>query len=1061
MVMDENAKKVVDAIMEVINASETYSFEENPAPVFNILLKKWEQMLNFQHTDLPNGLRNRWEKLTSSDSTNCDSDMLLEIEKIVDENVDLKEMTILNSLVNLSCQLDRSDYIEGLNLVLQVVGIQRLWMLFEDYDDNSFVENFVPMIKMLVEQYFELSDKCADELAESVKKVWNSVCELSKDKTNDFSSIFEEKLSTFKSEEVLLLLDAALFFTKKYEASYNGCDRDNRPSITPWQLEDFIYNLKLDYVANKLWGIIDSAYPYSFKKEPLPVFQLLVDYYISNHAFETEIPTKWNTTLDELRNITQSCIDNTAKGLFKSFKETLSLVNQDEILLVKVVEFFVKKHTELHIGEGGEYILPEDLTNFLYWYAVGVEGCTTTLALYNPFAGLGTYGKTHAEMLRYQLNEESEDIKDNQDDVNRLQKSYTEDSWYHGVESNQTNRLIGNVRLLVNNPINMAQMHISAEDSLEDEIEDFTGGWAFIATPPIASTEISTENFINVLTKLFDKFIDAKGMSDAYFVLPKSFCYDSAYARLRNKVVSECILRGVIDLPKEIFTNSIEVIVVHLNKLKYNYGVNHHTLFVDARTLKKNFHLDRAQLFDICIDGKNTPYCTEIDPLIISQYNYCLLPELYIPKPIEKGEGEISIRLEELIYLADGNMVEDREGLFITENCFRNDFKVLFEEAKFEQQMVEEDDEKFIGEHIVLTFMRNKFLICKTLQDSSFYLRSNQVALKVKNPSVFSIDYVISSILKNGILDRASLAMTGIDFSSTYQREKIINNILRTEIFVSLDKSNQEETISTLREMYEQDKLAEEEAEKKRFAHREASSDISHMLGTTFHKIEICLMKLEEIEEALPVVAQMKDCIEYMTRFIDSVGQNFSDLKNKRIGMVKTKVNDFINQYCAGWKNYGKNTFEVQYDSSIDNNTTFMIHEVLMKVLLDTLLDNVYRHGFDRVKSPNHKVKISTSYASMDNKKYVLLSVANNGKPFPKDFTIEKYISRGEYCGESGRTGLGGNHVYSIAKAHKGFINLTSDEEWNVIVEILLPVTYYNECSTDKFTAYEHTKECL
>ena len=78
-----------------------------------------------------------------------------------------------------------------------------------------------------------------------------------------------------------------------------------------------------------------------------------------------------------------------------------------------------------------------------------------------------------------------------------------------------------------------------------------------------------------------------------------------------------------------------------------------------------------------------------------------------------------------------------------------------------------------------------------------------------------------------------------------------------------------------------------------------------------------------------------------------------------------------------------------------------------------------------------------------------------------KDFTIEKYISRGEYCGESGRPGLGGNHVYSIAKAHKGFINLTSDEEWNVIVEILLPVTYYNECSTDKFTAYEHTKECL
>lgn len=1057
MSMDENAKKVVDSIMEVINASEIYSFEEDPAPVFNILLKKWEQMLNFQHTDLPSGLRNRWKKLTSSDFTNCDSNMLLDIEKKVDDNIDQKEMTVLNSLINLLCRLDRSDNIEDMNLVLQVVGIQRLWMAFED----SFVENLAPIIKMLVEQYFEYSGKCADELAEPVNKVWNSICESSKDKTLELASIFEGKLSMFKSDDGLLLLDAALFFVKKYEASYYGCDRDNRPSITPWQLEEFIYNLKLDYVANKLWTIIDTAYPYSFKKEPLPVFQLLVDYYISNHTFETEIPAKWKMTLDELRNITQSCIDNTAKSLFKSFKETLSLVNLDEKLLAKIVDFFVEKYAELHRSEGGEFVLPEDLANFVYWIAVGVEGCTTELALYNPFAGLGTYGKTHAEKLRYQLNYQVEDAKDDLEEVESALETFKEHSWYHGVESDQTNRLIGSVRLLVNNPTNLNQMYIAAEDSLQDEIEGFTGGWAFIATPPIASTEVSSEKFVGVLTKLFDKFIEAEGMSDAYFVLPKSFCYDSAYAHLRNKVVSRCILRGVIDLPKEIFKSSIEAVIVHLNKLTSNYYVDHQTLFVDARTLIKDSKLDDSHLLDICIDGKRTPYCTESDSLTISQYHYCLLPELYIPKSIEKGADDISIRLGELISFADEDASKEREGLFITEDCFRNDFKVLFEEVKFEQQMVEKDDEKFIGELIVLTFMRNKFLISKIPQGSSFYLRNNQVALKVKNPSAFSIDYVISSILKNGILDRASLAMTGVDFSSTYHREKIINNILRTEIFVPLDKSNQEETISTLREKYEQDKLAEEEAEKKRFAHREASSDISHMLGTTFHKIEICLMKLEEIEEALPVVAQMKDCIEYMTRFIDSVGQNFSDLKNKRIGMVKTKVNDFINQYCAGWKNYGKNTFEVQYDSSIDNNTTFMIHEVLMKVLLDTLLDNVYRHGFDRVKSPNHKVKISTSYASMDNKKYVLLSVANNGKPFPKDFTIEKYISRGEYCGESGRTGLGGNHVYSIAKAHKGFINLTSDEEWNVIVEILLPVTYYNECSTDKFTAYEHTKECL
>ena len=1057
--MDENAKRMVDSIMEIVNASETYSFEENPAPIFNILLKKWEQMLNFQHKDLPNGLLNRWEKLTSSESTIFDTNMLSEIEKIVNDNVNQKEMTILNSLINLSCRLDRSDYIEGIDFVLQVVGIQRLWMPFEDCEENSFVENLTSMIKMLIDQYFEYSGKCADELPVSVKKVWDSICESSEHKTSDFTSLFEDILAMFKSDDGLLLLDAALFFINKYESSYNECARNNRPSTTPWQLEEFIYDLKLDYVATKLWGIISTAYPYSFKKEPLPVFQLLVDCYVSNHTFETEIPAKWKSTLNELRQVTQSCIDNTAKSLFKSFKETLSLVNQDEILLAKVVDFFVDKYAELHIDEGGEYILPETLINFIYWTAVGCDGCTTELALYNPFAGLASYGKIHTEMLRYQLNSDIKKDKDDLEEVESHLETYKEHSWYYGVESNQTNRLIGSVRLLVSNPTNLEQMYIAAKDSLVDEIAGLTGGWTFIATPPIASTEMSEEKFVSVLTKLFDKFIDAEGMSDAYFVLPKSFCYDSAYAHLRNKVVSKCILRGVIDLPKEIFKTSFEAIVVHLNKLKYNYGVNHQTLFVDARTLQTASEIE--DLRDIYVDGERTAYCTEVDPLAISQYYYCLIPELYIPKPIKKGSGEMSIRLGELITLVEGSASEEREGLFIIDDWFRNDTKILFENISFEKQMVEKDDARLEGEHIILTFMRNKFLICKTSKDSSFYLRRNQVAFKVNNPAAFSLDYLISSILRNGILDRASLAMNGVDFSSCYQRKDIIDNIMRTEILISFDKSNQEGTISALRERYEQEILAEEEAEKKRFAHREASSDISHMLGTTFDRIGDCITELKDIEEALPVVMQMKDCFDYMKRFIDSVGQNFSDLKNKRLRTEKKRVNDFINKYCVGWKNYGKNTFDVQYESSVDDDTTFMIHDDFMKVLLDTLLDNVYRHGFDRFKSPNHKVRISTSYVSMDEKKFVLLSVANNGKPFPKDFSIEKYISRGEFCGESGRTGLGGNHIYNITKAHKGFINLTNDGEWNVIVEILLPVAYYNDCCTDKFMTYGHAKECL
>lgn len=1048
--MEKKVKMVVDSIMKVVNASETYSFEENPALIFNILLEKWEHMLGFQHTDLPNGLHNRWKKITFSECTDNDSEMLSKIEKIINDKIGQNEMAVIKSLTELSCRLNRSDFLESMIFIIQIVRLQKMWMEFENCENYSFFVNPSPVIKILVEQYFERSNKQIDEFPEVLRNKWNTICDSSKDVDIDCVNEFDE------NDECLLLLDAALFFVKKYKTSYYNCGSDNRPSVTPWQLEEFIYDLKLDYVATKLWSTIGSAYPYSFKKEPLPVFQLLADYYVSNHFFEAEIPVKWKSTLNELKQITQSCIDNTAKGLFESFKETLSLVNHDEILLAKVVDFFVDKYAELHIDEGGEYILPKTLIDFIYWTAVGCDGCTTELALYNPFAGLASYGKIHTEMLRFQLNDEIERAKDDQKEKESALGIYKEHSWYHGVESDQTNRLIGCVRLLVNNPTNLEQIHIAAEDSLVDEIEGFTGGWTFIATPPIASTEMSAEKFVGVLTILYDKFIDAEGMSDAYFVLPKLFCYDSAYAHLRNKVVSKCILRGVIDLPKEIFKNSIDAIVVHLNKLKYNYGINHQTLFVDARNLQKDSGLE--DLRDVYAYGKRATYCTEVDPLVISQYNYCLLPELYISKPIEKEAGEMSIRLGELISLADGNESEEREGLFISDDWFRNDTKVLFENISLEKQMVEKDDVKLTGEHIILTFMRNKFLICKTSQDSSFYLRNNQVAFKVNNSVAFSLNYIISSVLRNGILDRASLAMIGVDFNSGYQRKWIIDNILRTEIFVSLDRSNQEEVVSALREKYEQEKLAEEEAEKKRFAHREASSDISHMLGTTFDRIGDNLSELKGIDGAKEVMTQLKDNFDYMKRLIDSVGKDFMAAKMRS---RKRNVNDFINTYCEGWKNYGKNTFEVQYETSVGDNTTFKIDEVFIKVLLDTLLDNAYRHGFERYKSSEHQVKITTSYVAMDNKKYVLLSIANNGKPFPDGFTIEKYISRGEFCGESGRTGLGGNHVYSIAKRHDGFICLTKDEKWNVIVEVLLPVEYYDESETDKFVEYGNAKECM
>lgn len=1048
MFMEKNIKVVTDSIIETIYKSQSNSFEENPTLAYNILLSIVEQMEDFKYTDFSSRIQNRWKKLTSL--TSMDKFELSQKVEDVINIVNQKECQILEVLLDLSCRLNsEDDYLGNFIYVIYAVQIQRIWKRLNDKEEYSFIDNPFPVFKLLINKCFEYRKY---SLTKALKAKCDNFYELSKNIDSEYLKDFAEYLNFGESDVQEYILDMTLFFVKKYNASYYSLAVEKRPSIIPGQFEKLIYDLEIYKVTSKLWNIVNESYTYSFKKEPLPAFQVLVDYYTSNHAFDEELPKKWKDTLDELKNNTHNCITNTARELFKKFREVLDEeIKHDEILLANVVDFFVEKYAELHPNEGGEYILSKELVNFIYWSAVGGDGCTTDLALYNPFTGLGTFAKHHAESLREQLYGEIEDAE-NDHDINSLKESYNESSWYCGVESNSTNRLIGNVRLFVHNPTNLNQMHITSDDSLQDEIGGYTGGWTFIATPPIASEEVSEDVLIDITRKLIDKFVDATGMSDAFFVLPKTFCYAESYSYLRRMIVNKGLLGTVVELPSNVFNVAFDGVVVYLSKPTTYSELK--TMFVDA----KNFSLDDIahNLFLICLGEEESSQSVMAENNDIAQYDYCLLPSLYIPENIEKRPGEINVRLGELISNVKGAKSDDKIKRCIAERSFKNDYNVIFENTVLEECNEKEPLSYFSGEHLVITFMRDKFLLCKTSAESSFCLKDNQVAFKLNEGCMASLDYVIYSLLRCGYLKRLALSMTNRRLGNG-----VIQNILNSDILVHPDRNMQENELFGLKTEFERLKDQEAEAEKQRSAHREASSDISHMLGTTFATIDLCLMELEEFEGVMPIAKQIKDCFDYVQRFIDSVGQDFSDLRNSRIIKEEMKVNDFIYHYCQGWKNYGKHTFEVQYNSLVGDETTFMINEVYMKVLLDTLLDNVYRHGFERFKSKDHKARISTSYTFMDDKKYVLLSVSNNGKPFPKDFSIEKYISRGEFCGDTGRTGLGGNHVYNIAKSHSGFINLTSDEEWNFIVEVLIPVNYYDECETDKFTAYGNAKECV
>lgn len=252
---------------------------------------------------------------------------------------------------------------------------------------------------------------------------------------------------------------------------------------------------------------------------------------------------------------------------------------------------------------------------------------------------------------------------------------------------------------------------------------------------------------------------------------------------------------------------------------------------------------------------------------------------------------------------------------------------------------------------------------------------------------------------------------------------------------------------------------AEIDAEKKRLGFKTAASDIAHMLGTTFiHQgsmISYIRSHTPSDERFLDAVKSLVDNVEYTQRMIKYMSE---DLDNYAwdTNIREVLISDFIANYISSWNNFGNKCFKTSFENYISEDTVVFAAPDMLAVLMDTLFDNAVRHGFLKQFHEENRVEVSLSNVCYEGEPFVVLSVRNNGKPIEEGFTIEDYISKGRYGEQSGRTGLGGNHVYSIAKGNKGYLYLGRNEDWNVIVDVLIPLKSDN---VEMLSEYEY--ECI
>ena len=782
-------------------------------------------------------------------------------------------------------------------------------------------------------------------------------------------------------------------------------------------------------LTSKLWDIVNSSSTYNFAENPLPVFFML---YAKKHgltfSFDEEKKCVYLNGVDQLDEVTSCMVKHLSENSMQDIQSDIEMFKAlwEEVLDNPSISHF-------------HYQVIDHLIND---YAI----TTNTPILSNDIQSL-----VHNAVVAFYNNYS---ISDKEDEEDKKNPHWID--WYNFIDCQEYDKS----KVFSFYLMNLVRRDADSEELQLEEIKKVQEAQGYGGT---YSNENVSLFYINGPLKCFEVLFDIFSEDSSYgatLCFNKEFCKTAEFLEWSKKIVEKNLVNFVIDLPP-LNENHSGLLLVGINKSS-DYAEERQVISVNgAKALTGPYTIDwdliKRNLY-ICNDfseWKGEPLGSYFRPDMLMgderDNYYNLLPTW----PNDLTDDKELIELSDIFEVVPSSEKQIYNCPCISWSNFSDDPTSSFKEFKEVPRDSYKDLVSYEGKSLILTLSSGRLQICKWNSESLFRTHSSDLVLRLKEDSPISLDYAIYAMLKSSMLE-----------SVVYNMEYLVvgnwHNFLKCQIAIHKDKAKQEEIVENLRNEYAHQRQKELEAEMQRLGIRTASSDMVHMLGPTFAKIESTLydLKSEELTAtAQGAVEALNDNVSYIKRFIKMAG---ADIMLSRMSMKERKVNEVISSIQKSWANLSSSRiFEVSYQSGVSDDVTFKIDESYFRVLFDTLFDNAYRHGFGKRSAVGNQVCISSQLVQKNRKEYVLLTVANNGEPFPEDFTPQKFISRGEYCGETGRTGLGGNHIYSILKRHDGFLNVTHNAEWNCIFEMLIPVAFQNDVESKNVCEYGNSSKCL
>lgn len=828
------------------------------------------------------------------------------------------------------------------------------------------------------------------------------------------------------------------------------------------KMPNYISSNQVAEIENRFEQLFDFFRSTSLRREEYFVALYLLYVYCKRVDLSVKVfndNSDINVTLSELNSHSLSLDTEQAKKLNDTFKPILEKLGQRGLQVANDIlsdidrnvlndnfsEIFDRLLYRLSKSQGrfsGEFILPIELSRFM----CGLAKLPANAKVYNPFAGLASFAVF---------------LDGGQD--------------YLGQEINLTTWAIGTLRIMASEREGVSSFVLG--DSINDwnpttvykhtKPEDFFNNAPekekfdlIISNPPFGlrlqhqySSRFgpirSAEHF------LIENGLDAlKFNGKMILCVPQGFLFRAGSEQnLRNYLIENDLLEMVISLPGGMLMNTgATTAIIVINKNKNDKGK---VRFVDAKNFVESSTSREKKLNDYKLNSaiRNS---TDSDVLrivsneTIAAYDF----KLNVPRYFQKEF--YGARLGDIGTIIRGRRIaEGQKGKFVRIRDLKDD------NLDFQLSVEKMDDVALprqvqcIEESCIIMALRWKSLKPTFFNYSGtpIFLTPDTLAFKVDESKVDPA-FLINELNTEYVVEQLNAYRIG-ETIPAIRRDDLLN--------VKIHLPSIEEQRAKVTGILEiSAKINQLQAERNALAHGFGQkqfnefASLKHTLGTprqnilSYAEALISFFEKNPSTESDKVSAAFKEkmgvdlnlafhAIKHDINFISELlekGENGLQLSDYNLELINLQE---LEKLVAKVKSTSFNyTLKIQHLKSYNKAEQGIIsNSTLLKILLDNILMNAHKHGFDS-KNQSNEVVIDLSVLD-DN---LIIDIKNNGKKFPKGFDKEKFIAKYSTANPNSGTGIGGYDINRIIEYFNGTWDLILNEDtiYPVRVRIQFPI---------------------